>query len=268
MLFRSAIPPTPTIATVGILDDLTHHVTQWFKTPGDVIVLLGETKEELGASEYLASIHGLTAGAPPALDLEREKRLQSLCLTAARERLLSSAHDVTEGGLAIAVAEACISRPEQPIGASVTLASSLRPDALLFGESQSRVLVSLPRTALPRLRALADKEAGEGGEASPGEIARDWNFQRGSKPGGCLSRNRRRGLVENESHPEAHRASEITSELASPPMHRLSRGWVIPGFVHALESCSGPAAGAIGHTELSIRPVSTHTGGNPPDRSY
>ncbi|MBI3756528.1 MAG: phosphoribosylformylglycinamidine synthase subunit PurL [Deltaproteobacteria bacterium] len=150
-----AIPPTPTIATVGILADVTYHVTQWFKQAGDVIVLLGETQEELGASEYLASIHGRTAGAPPELDLAKEKRLQDLCLTAAREQLFSSAHDVAEGGLAVALAEACLTRPDSPLGARVTLSGSIRPDALLFGESQSRVLVSLPPASLPRLQELA-----------------------------------------------------------------------------------------------------------------
>ena len=150
-----AIPPTPTVATVGILADVTQHVTQWFKRAGDLIVLLGETREELGASEYLALIHGRVAGVPPVLDLEREKRLQGLCLTAARERLFSSAHDVAEGGLAVALAEACISRPQGALGARVTVAAELRPDALLFSESQSRVLVSLPHAALPRLQALA-----------------------------------------------------------------------------------------------------------------
>jgi phosphoribosylformylglycinamidine synthase II len=150
-----AIPPTPTVATVGILTDVTQHVTQWFKHEGDLIVLLGETREELGASEYLSLIHGRVAGAPPVLDLEVERRLQELCLTAARERLFSSAHDVAEGGLAVALAEACITRPEEAIGARVTLSGNLRPDALLFGESQSRVLVSLPQDALPRLQTLA-----------------------------------------------------------------------------------------------------------------
>jgi len=150
-----AIPPTPTVATVGVLADVTQHVTQWFKRAGDLIVLLGETREELGASEYLALLHGRVAGAPPLLDLEVEKRLQELCLTAARERLFSSAHDIAEGGLAVALAEACLTRPEGVTGARVTLPGDLRPDALLFGESQSRVLVSLPQAALPCLQALA-----------------------------------------------------------------------------------------------------------------
>lgn len=151
------IPPTPTVAMVGVLPDVTRHVTQWFKQSGDVVVLLGETQEELGASEYLSVIHGQTAGRPPQLDLEREKRLQTVCLTAAREGLVSSAHDVAEGGLAVALAEACMGCRQGNIGARITLADGLRPDMLLFGESQSRVLVSLPVSALPRLQTLAQE---------------------------------------------------------------------------------------------------------------
>ena len=153
-----AIPPTPTIATVGILQDVTQHVTQWFKQSGDLILLLGETRNELGASEYLATIHGMTAGMPPQLDLDREKRLQQCCLQAAQERLLSSAHDVAEGGVAVALAEACITCPEGVLGARVTLPGNLRPDVTLFGESQSRVIVSLSPDKLLRLQQLANAQ--------------------------------------------------------------------------------------------------------------
>ena len=153
-----AIPPTPTIATVGILQDVTQHMTQWFKQSGDLIILLGETQNELGASEYLATIHGMTAGMPPRLDLDREKRLQQLCLQAAQARLFSSAHDVAEGGVAVALAEACITRPDGPLGARVTLPGNLRPDVTLFGESQSRVIVSLSPDKLLRLQQLADAQ--------------------------------------------------------------------------------------------------------------
>ncbi|MGE0824468.1 MAG: phosphoribosylformylglycinamidine synthase subunit PurL [Candidatus Binatia bacterium] len=150
-----AIPPTPTVASVGILNDVTHHVTQWFKQPGDLIVLLGETREELGASEYVAVVHGKTRGTPPQLDLAYERRVQQLCLAAAQEHMFASAHDVAEGGVAVALAEACISHPEKPLGMRVALAGNIRPDALLFGESQSRVIVSLSPMHFPRLQALA-----------------------------------------------------------------------------------------------------------------
>ena len=149
-----AIPPTPTVALVGVMDDVTQHVTQWFKQAGDLVVLLGETHAELGASEYLAVVHHRECGVPPQLNLEREKLLQQVCLQAVQAGLFASAHDIAEGGLAVALAEACISNPQQTLGARVTLESTIRPDALLFGESQSRVLVSVQPANWPRLEEL------------------------------------------------------------------------------------------------------------------
>jgi phosphoribosylformylglycinamidine synthase len=144
------------IAMVGLLDDTDEHLTPWWKVEGDVIVLFGRTREELGASEYLAVIHGVQRGAPPWIDLEAEKRLHALCLVAAHERLLRSAHDVGEGGLAVALAECCFGGPG--LGARVAVERGMRTDALLFGESQSRMLVSLRRRHLGRLRDLARRE--------------------------------------------------------------------------------------------------------------
>jgi len=150
-----AIPPTPTIAMVGLLEHVEHHMTQWFKTEGDVIVLLGRTREELGASEYLALAHGLVRGAPPWIDLEVEKQVQRVCLSAIAEGLVRSAHDVGEGGLAVALAECCTSGPGPALGAVIELEGAIRPDALLFGESQSRIVLSLRRRHLGRVRELA-----------------------------------------------------------------------------------------------------------------
>ena len=150
------IPPTPTIAMVGLLDDVEAYLTPWWKAEGDVVVLLGRTREELGASEYLSVIHGLQRGAPPWIDLEAEKRLHRVCLAAAQERLLRSAHDVGEGGLTVALAECSFGGSE--LGARVTLEPGMRTDALLFGESQSRMLVSLRRKHLGQLRDLARRE--------------------------------------------------------------------------------------------------------------
>jgi phosphoribosylformylglycinamidine synthase len=150
-----AIPPTPTIAMVGLLEHVDQHMTQWFKADGDVIVLLGRTREELGASEYLALAHGLVRGAPPWIDLEVERQVQRVCLTAIAEGLVRSAHDIGEGGLAVALAECCISGPGPGLGAVIELAGAIRPDALLFGESQSRIIVSLRRRNVGRLRELA-----------------------------------------------------------------------------------------------------------------
>src|SRR5262249_12797832 len=144
------------IAMVGLLDDVDEHLTPWWKAEGDVIVLLGRTREELGASEYLAVLHGVARGAPPWIDLEAEKRLHRVCLAAVHERLLRSAHDIAEGGLAVALAECSFGGPG--LGFRVAIERGIRTDALLFGESQSRMLLSLRRRHLGRLRDLARRE--------------------------------------------------------------------------------------------------------------
>ncbi len=152
-----SIPPTPTVALVGLLTDLEHHTTQWFKSEGDVIVLLGRTREELGGSEYVAVTQGISRGTPPWIDLKVEMQVQRVCLQAIREGLIRSAHDVSEGGLAVALAECCMSAPEGPEwGAEIEMEGAIRPDAWLFGESQSRILLSLRRRNLNRLQELAD----------------------------------------------------------------------------------------------------------------
>jgi phosphoribosylformylglycinamidine synthase subunit PurL len=150
------IPPTPMIAMVGLLDDVECHLTPWWKVEGDVVVLLGRTREEIGGSEYLSVIHGLERGAPPWIDLEAEKRLHRVCLEAAREHLLRSAHDVGEGGLAVALAECSFGGPG--LGARIAIERGLRLDAILFGESQSRMLLSLRRKHLGRVRDLARRD--------------------------------------------------------------------------------------------------------------
>ncbi len=151
-----SIPPTPTIAMVGLLDDVDLHVTPWWKSEGDVVVLLGRTREELGASEYLAAIHGVQRGAPPWIDLDVERRLHRVCLAAAREHLLRSMHDLGEGGLAVALAECSFGG--EGLGVRIALEQGIRADALLFGESQSRMLLSLRRRHLGRLRDFARRE--------------------------------------------------------------------------------------------------------------
>jgi len=150
-----AIPPTPTIALVGLLADVSHHTTQWFKSEGDVVLLLGRTREELGGSEYLAAVHDLVRGTPPWIDLAVEMQVQQVCLQAIRDGLVRSAHDVSEGGLAVALAEACISGPNEMLGAEIEMEAAIRPDAWLFGESQSRVVLSVRRKHVSRVRDLA-----------------------------------------------------------------------------------------------------------------
>lgn len=152
-----SIPPTPTIAMVGLVEPVRQHTTPWFKSEGDIIVLLGQSREELGASEYLAVIHGRVAGVPPWIDLAVERKVQEVCLRAIREGLVASAHDVSEGGVAVALAECCIGNPDGPIGAVVDIAATMRVDALLFGESQSRIVLSLKRRHWGRVRELAQQ---------------------------------------------------------------------------------------------------------------
>jgi phosphoribosylformylglycinamidine synthase len=152
------IDPTPTVALVGLIEKPEHITTQWFKDQGDVILLLGDAIDQedplrgLGGSAYLQCLHGLKTGVPPRCDLEKEARLHHTLLGFIHCGLIKSAHDCSEGGLAVALAESCVSRQiarETPrlIGAQIDL-TSMAPEntpveALLFGETQSRVIISV-----------------------------------------------------------------------------------------------------------------------------
>jgi phosphoribosylformylglycinamidine synthase len=140
---------------LGMIDDLSHITTQWFKNVGDVVVLVGQNRDDLGGSEYLKTIHDLITGDAPYLDLEEEKRVQELVRAAIRAGLVQSAHDVSDGGLAVCLAECCMTNPDHLFGCTITLKSDIRPDALWFGESQSRVVLSLPRANRALLKDLA-----------------------------------------------------------------------------------------------------------------
>ncbi len=149
---KGTVDPTPAIGMVGVVEDISKVVTQDFKDEGDVIVLLGETKEEIGGSEYLKVIHNLKKGDAPSLDLKKEKAVQNVVLAAIKQGLVKSAHDCSEGGLAVALAECCITKKE--IGAKVNLDENVRKDALLFGESQSRVILSCSKEDVAKVSAL------------------------------------------------------------------------------------------------------------------
>ncbi|MFQ5671599.1 MAG: phosphoribosylformylglycinamidine synthase subunit PurL [Nitrospinales bacterium] len=148
------IYPTPIIAVVGLLEDQKRHCTQWFKEPGHLIGLLGLTMEELGGTEYLELMFDLCQGRIPHLDLKYENTIQQVCRDLIRQNLIASAHDCSEGGLATALAESCVSGRERVLGADIRLDSTIRADALLFGESQSRIVISFPpenRDAIEKL---------------------------------------------------------------------------------------------------------------------
>ncbi|NGQ97027.1 phosphoribosylformylglycinamidine synthase subunit PurL [Brevibacillus sp. SYP-B805] len=147
-----AIYPTPTVGMVGLITDVDHITTQDFKEAGDMILLLGDTHAELGGSEYQKLVTGGISGRPPQLDLAREAALQQLVLTAIRRGWVKSAHDLSEGGLGVAVAESCFGKG---IGATIGINTELRADVALFSESQSRVLISASPEHVDAIRGLA-----------------------------------------------------------------------------------------------------------------
>ncbi len=159
---RGAIDPTPVIGMIGLIEGVGGGgpITANFKDQGDAIFLLGDTREELGGSEYLAVIHRRKAGRPPHVDLKGERALQHLMLEAGTRGLIKSAHDCSEGGLAVALAECCVMDEERLIGATIApstqhIAHRIRTDALLFGESAGRIVVSCARFHVELFEHLA-----------------------------------------------------------------------------------------------------------------
>lgn len=153
---KGAIYPTPVVGMVGLIHDTDHITTQGFKAEGDAIYVLGDTRAELGGSEFQAIMHGVSEGRPPELNLDTEKKLLGGVLKAIQSGLVQSAHDVSEGGLAAALAESCISGS---VGASVQWSTDLRNDVALFSESQSRIVLSVSpdhKNALEKLLQEAD----------------------------------------------------------------------------------------------------------------
>jgi phosphoribosylformylglycinamidine synthase subunit PurL len=155
-----AIDPTPTVAVVGVIEKPEHITTQWFKDAGDAILLLGEPVDTadplqgLGGSAALKVLHGVKNGLPPRVDLEAAKVLHATLLGLIQEGVVKSAHDCSDGGLAVALAESCFGRQKARethafLGATVDLTSpdaavpACRLDALLFGETQNRVVLSV-----------------------------------------------------------------------------------------------------------------------------
>jgi phosphoribosylformylglycinamidine synthase len=150
-----AIDPTPTVGMVGLIEKDTHITTSHFKDAGDAIILVGELGTDLGASHFVKVMHGQKAGRVPTLDFQKEKAVQAAVLALIRSRLVKSAHDCSEGGLAVALAESCLANREQPIGAEVDLGPG-DPTALLFNEAQSRILITTRASNAATLLMLLD----------------------------------------------------------------------------------------------------------------
>ncbi len=156
---EGAVFPTPTIGIVGVLEDVDRHCKAAFQLPGDAIVLLkpqgwSDPQQGLGGSEYLAVIHDVESGRCPALDIEAEARLQTCVRTAIAEGLLHSAHDCSDGGLAVCIVESALAGNR---GACVDIATDERPDAALFGETASRIVVTLAADQLKALQEIAER---------------------------------------------------------------------------------------------------------------
>jgi phosphoribosylformylglycinamidine synthase len=152
----SAIWPTPVVGMVGLLDDHRLRIGQGFERARCAIYLLGETRAELGGSEFAEAVLGVVAGRPPDLDLERERALIDLLVACARADLLTSAHDCGDGGLAVALAESAIAGGH---GFAVAIPGDLPPHVALFAESASRAVVSVaPAREEPFLALAAEHE--------------------------------------------------------------------------------------------------------------
>jgi phosphoribosylformylglycinamidine synthase len=169
-----AIYPTPIIGVVWLLEDVDRVLTRRFQESGDVVILLGEGRGELGGSEYLKLAHGVVQGTPPAIDLRVERALQDLVVGLAGGRLIRSAHDCADGGLAVTLAECCFGTGGTGVdvsidGVGVSRAGITNEAAALFGESASRIVVStttdnvadvLQRAAAARVPARVIGETG------------------------------------------------------------------------------------------------------------
>lgn len=153
-----AIYPTPVIGMLGLLEDYKKATTQWFKHSGDIIALLGNPGNELGASQYLKTIFGTVAGKVPPLDLKFVKKLIDLLLNLIEEDVISSAHNISEGGLLVCVAECCF-QPEDLIGVDLNFPLTFNKSVEYFGESLDRVIISFNSENLHQIKSLCDKYA-------------------------------------------------------------------------------------------------------------
>ncbi len=155
-----SIYPTPTVGMVGLIEDINKITNQWFKNEGDLIVLLGDTFDELDGSEFQKIFFGDISGIPPKIDLNLENNLITTLIEFTKESIINSAHDLSEGGIAVALAECCFSKNKN-FGFVVNLENinelNLNTSSLLFSESQSRCIVSTNKNNIQNLKDIASK---------------------------------------------------------------------------------------------------------------
>ncbi len=144
---ETAILPTPVVAVLGVIDDVTRRTPSGFVAEGQQIYLLGTTREELSGSEWAHVVHGHLGGLPPQVDLAAERELADILVNASRDGLVDAAHDLSDGGLAQALVEACLlGAGRRGVGARVWLPDEVDPFVALFGESAGRAIVAVPRS--------------------------------------------------------------------------------------------------------------------------
>jgi phosphoribosylformylglycinamidine synthase subunit PurL len=152
-----AVYPTPVIGMLGIIEDISKLMTSYFKNEGDIIYVLGDNLGEIGGSEYLDTIHRLVKGDSPEINPEKELYLHKILLELIKNGLINSAHDISEGGIAIALAECCIMNKNYNIGCEINYEYEFRKDIDLFSESQSRVIISSDQSNEERIKAICKK---------------------------------------------------------------------------------------------------------------
>jgi phosphoribosylformylglycinamidine (FGAM) synthase-like enzyme len=150
-----AIKPTPMIAMVGLLEDAGRHATMSFRQVGDIVAVVGDVAGDLAGSSYLEYVHGLVSGVPARLDVARHRPVFDAVLALVQGGHLASAHDISDGGLAVAVAE-CAVTAERPLGVSIDLPAhhEARADEVLFGEAPARFVISFASTAIDAVQAV------------------------------------------------------------------------------------------------------------------
>jgi phosphoribosylformylglycinamidine synthase len=152
---ESPIYPTPVVGMIGLIDDYNKRLGAGLRAEGDFVLQIGSSHNDLGGSDYLKVQYDVVAGRPPALDLVREKAVNRLILSAAQSGYLRSAHDCADGGMLVALAEACLLGGIGVRCPSLQPEAPLRLDSAFFGESASRYIVSVPSRAMPELQSLA-----------------------------------------------------------------------------------------------------------------
>jgi phosphoribosylformylglycinamidine (FGAM) synthase-like enzyme len=149
----AAINPTPVVGVLGLFDDVARRTPIGFSSEGESLLLLGQTRDELGGSEWAWAEHRHLGGTPPAVDLDRERLLAEVLVAGSRDGMLSSAHDLSDGGLAQALVESCLAGG---VGARVVLPAGLDPFVQLFSESAGRAVVTVPRSEELRFTEMCD----------------------------------------------------------------------------------------------------------------